>query len=282
MTMKWSKGIFVLFLVFFVSSLSYSKEKENEGEVTTEGESLRQSYHRLESRYGLARVQPVHSSEKEMLHNFWISGEFVLSPEVSLTGRLPFVTLGSQLALTNPSLGLKGSLFEGLLKGFPAFVFLEGSIKPPLASQKEFVFKRTDVFLGVSSLREVYHLSLGSDLSYTLKLDPSSALENYGNELAASIYGELNTGYQFSLGLNLNYRRAGDLEMKDQEKTLSGRSVFIMKPYFSYHYTPDVTFQGTLAMPLAQRLSEALRVFGDYTIPGIGGNTFYLTFERKF
>ena len=252
------------------------------GEERVSASELRQSYHRFESAYGVSRVEPRTHSEAATLQNFLFSGDVALTPEVSLTGRLPFVSLAGELALTNPTVGLKGVLYEGLLKGFPTFVMLDAGLKPPMSSDQEFVFKRTDIQVGVSTLREVYHLSLRSGLNYFLKLDPADAVQKYGNELSGEVEGELNTGYQFSMGLNLNYRRAGSLQTADS--SLPGHSLFILKPHFTYHYAPDMTFQGAFAMPVDQssRLNDTLRVFGDYTIPGVGGNTFFLTFEKKF
>jgi len=31
-----------------------------------------------------------------------------------------------------------------------------------------------------------------------------------------------------------------------------------------------------------QGIKDNLKIFGDYTIAGVGGNTFSLTFEKKF
>lgn len=269
---------YIVFLILLTIPLQVYGAKEAEERVSAL--ELRQVYHRLESAYGISRVQSKTSLGSQTLQNFLFSGDVAMTPEVSLTGRLPFVSLAGQMALTNPSLGLKGVLYEGLLKGFPTFVFLDSSLKPPLSGDQEFVFRRTDISVGVSTLREVYHLSLRSNLNYFLKLDPEDATEKYGNELSTEVDGELNTGYQFSLGLNLNYRRAGSL--RTSTTTVPGHSLFILKPHFTYHVAPDMTFQGALATPVAARLNESLRVFGDYTIPGVGGNTFFLTFEKKF
>lgn len=279
------KITFIRFLVIScimgVASSGFSVESK-EGETRVPSETLRQSTHRVETAYSLSRVRSVETSEMSTLQNFIASGEVVLTPEVSLTARLPFVSLGSELALANPSLGIQAVIFEGLLKGFPSFVSLHVSMKPPLNSDKEFVFKRTDIALGVSSLREVYHLSLTSDLFYTLKLDSESAKAEYGNELSASVGAELNTGYQLSLGTDLNYRRASGFS-PNVGKKISGRSLLIVKPHISYHPSADTRLHASFAFPVGrQKLQDTLHIFGDYTIAGIGGSTFLLNYEKKF
>jgi len=268
-----------LFIILVLSTQQPFAAEESTKDISSEG--LSQSYHRLQTQYAIGRIQPVRQSGRATLHNLMVSGDFVLAPKMSFTARIPFVTLAGELAISNPAFGLKADIFEDVLKGYPTFVSLRTEVKPPLSSTREFVFKRTDIFVGLESLREVQHLSLKSKLGYTLKLDPSSASEKYGNELAASVGVELNTGYKLALGLDFNYHRAGSFSMASGD--LPGRSVFMLQPNFAYHYAPDMMFQGTFAMPVGrQKLDEAVLVFGDYTIAGLGGNTFFLTFEKKF
>ncbi len=269
--------VWILGVLMWVNPLWAAVQKEEVANV----DLLRQSYHRFETAYGVSRVSSVKKSQKVTLQNFLFSGDMVLTPQVSLTGRVPFVSLAGQLALANPSIGLRGVLFEGLLKGFPSFVFFHVDMKPPISSRQEFVFKRTDIAVGISSIREVYHLSLQSGLEYILKLDSYSSKDNFGNELSAEVGAELDTGYQFSGGVLFNYRHAGDFQ--NPNKKTSGLSLLIFKPHFTYYYDADILLRGTFAAPIGrQRLNDALQVFGDYTIAGLGGNTLFLTFEKKF
>ena len=265
-------------ICFLIPALAWA---ESEQETAAPSTTLRQNYHRLETGYAVSRIRPADETDKTTLQNFLISGDVVLTPEASLTATLPIVALARQVGLANPSLGFKSVFFEGLLKGFPTFVFFSGNVKFPLSSDQEFVFQRTDVAIQVSSLREVYHLSLRSDLAYILKFDSSSADEKYGNELTTTVGGELNTGYHFSVGLDLNYRYAGGF--RSEQERISGRSLFILRPHFAYSFKPDMLLHGIYAMPVGRaQLRETLRVFGDYTIPGVAGDTFLLSFEKRF
>ncbi|OGQ02950.1 MAG: hypothetical protein A3D19_00875 [Deltaproteobacteria bacterium RIFCSPHIGHO2_02_FULL_38_15] len=262
-----------------VSSLAFAGAPTQSENTASEG-NLRESFHRLETWYQIASVKPLEKTQKSTLQSLLIKGGIVLTPEVSLLLGLPLVTLGSELALTNPFLGMEATLFEGLVKDFPTFVTLTGGVKIPLASQKEFVFKRTDVKIGLSTLREIHHLNLVTDTAYIIKVD-SQRQQNYGNEWSLMVGSELDTGYNFSPGIHLNYRRAGGFQ--SEKENLSGRSLFILKPQFAYFYDSETTLTGSLAMPMGrQGIKDNLKIFGDYTIAGVGGNTFSLTFEKKF
>ncbi|MBI4041435.1 MAG: transporter [Deltaproteobacteria bacterium] len=252
---------------------------ESESEVTTE--VLRQSFHRFESVYQYSRVRGLRTHQIQTLQSLLLSGDVVLTPQVSVSGTLPIMTLSHELALVNPWLGVKAYLFEGLVKDFPTFVTASAMVRPPLSSEYEFVFDRTDVEFGLSTLREIHHLSLTTDFRYNIKIDSPDADQSYGNEWSAKMGGELNTGYHFSPGVSLNYRYAGPFQKNSQR--FSGRSVMIVQPTFAYNYEADMTFKGVFALPLNHhQLQESLQVFGDYTIAGIGGNTFYVLFEKKF
>ena len=279
----------VLLLLLFqaigvLATAAYAKDTKNDAVAS---ESLRQNTHRLETAYQFSRVplnqgvnQGADPHEKATLQSLLIGGGFALTPEVTVVGQIPLMTFSSSVALGNPFLGAEALLYEGLLKDFPTFVFFNGGVRFPFFGNNKFVFRRTDIPLGFSTLREIYHLSLSTDLSYIVKLD-SNSQPRYGNEWSAAIGGKLETGYHISPGVQLNFRRAASYT--NGSETLSGRSVFILKPAFSYTYDPETVFTGSLALPLVRsRLQEVLKVFGDYTIAGLGGTTVYLTFEKKF
>ncbi|MBI3018500.1 MAG: hypothetical protein HYY61_01200 [Deltaproteobacteria bacterium] len=266
-----------LFEAVCASAAAAAKETENDSSLASQ--RLRQNTHRLETAYQFAQV-PSESNQKAALQSLLVGGGFALTPEVTGVGRIPLMMLSSRAALGNPFIGAEALLYEGLLKEFPTFVFFNGGVRLPFFGNNKFVFRRTDIPLGFSTLREIYHLSLSTDLSYVLKLD-SNGDPQYGNEWSAMIGGKLESGYHVSPGVQLNYRRAG--EYSNGAERLSGRSVFILKPTASYTYDPETLFTGSLAFPLARsRLQEVLKVFGDYTISGLGGATVYLTFEKKF
>ncbi len=274
--MKKGVTYLVFSLSFFIASYGFSEVSETR---------LQESYHRFESSYQISQVESVRTSQKSTLHSLLLTGEFSLTPEVSFLTTLPFITLSNHISVANPYLGIQGTIFEGLIKDFPTFVFFNGGVRPPLGDSQEFIFKRTDVLLGFSTLREIQHLNLHTDLSYIVKIDSSSHTKRYGNEWSLMLGGELSTGYQFSPGIFLNYRRAGKYEDLSPEtsQTISGKSLFLIRPAFSYYYAPDMTFSGALIIPLGrQGLKDSLKTFGDYTIAGVGGNTFFLNFEKKF
>jgi hypothetical protein len=259
----------------------YSAEKEN---IETE-EDLRQDYHTLQSSYSLSHIFPRYKDKKVALQGLNLSGGMIVIPDIQLEAAVPIMALSGALSFTNPYLGLSASLFEGLVNDFPTFVSLKSGIKLPLASDYEFVFDRTDVVIGISSLREIYHLGLAADISYTVKIDRPMN-QRYGNELASSLSAEMNTSFRLLPGIGLHYRRGGSYE--DQETKIPGQSLFILNPFFSYHFFPDTILKDTIlktafAIPLGRHnVRERLTVFGDYTIPGVGGNTFSLAFEKRF
>lgn len=253
--------------------------KETKSDFSLEPESLRQNTHRLETAYQFAQV-PSDSHPKATLQSLVVGGGFALTPEVTLVGRIPLIMFSSSVALGNPFIGAEALLYEGLLKEFPTFVFFNGGVRLPFFGNNKFVFRRTDIPLGFSTVREIYHLSLLTDVSYILKVDSGGAPQ-YGNEWSAVVGGKLETGYHISPGVQLNYRRAG--EYSNGAERLSSKSAFILKPTVSYTYNPETLFTGSLAFPLVHaRLQETLKVFGDYTISGLGGATVYLNFEKKF
>ncbi len=267
----------VLGMLFLGAGSLMAKETQTDFSFTSE--RLRQNTHRVETAYQFAQV-PSSDHQKDPLQSLLVGGGFALTPEVTVVGRIPLMTLSSSVALGNPFLGVEALFYEGLLKEFPTFVFFNGGVKLPFFGNNKFVFRRTDIPLGFSTLREIYHLSLSTDLSYILKLD-SNGEAQYGNEWSASLGGKLESGYHISPGVWLNYRRSG--KYANGTERLSGRSVFILKPTLSYTYNPETLFTGSLAFPLVRaNLQETLKVFGDYTISGLGGTTVYLTFEKKF
>lgn len=244
--------------------------------------TLTDRFHRVEASYQLSQIHSLQKETKVILQNLLLSGDFSLTPQMSLLGRIPFITLSNEVAIANPFLGLQGKLFEGLVKDFPTFVFLKGGVKLPLRSDYEFVFPRTDVLLNLFTLREVHHLSLLTDISYIIKVDPDTREKSYGNEWSCIVGGEIETGYDVSGGIHLNYIRAGDYR-QNQMPRIPGRSILILKPFFSYHYDRDTTVKASLAFPLSRYgFKDILKVFGDYTIAGLNGNTFHLLFEKKF
>lgn len=264
--------------ILIIPILVFGKIEE---EIDTEPLILKESFHRVEAMYQLARIYPIKKNSQALLQNFLFSGDFSLTPRLSLLARLPLVMLSHQIAISNPFLGLQGELFQGLIKEFPTFITFKSGVKLPLQSDHEFVFDRTDAILSLTTLREMFHLSLMTDLSYIIKIDSNTREKSYGNEWSMLIGSEMDTGYDFSAGIHINYRRAGDFK-EGTQKTISARSMFILKPLFSYHLDRETTFTGSLALPLSrQGLKEVLTVFGDYTIPGISGNTFYFLLERK-
>ena len=279
------KRFFILFIsAVLLGGVVFAKETQTDFDLTSE--RLRQNTHRLETAYQFSQV-PSGDHQKVTLQNFLIGGGFALTPEVTAVGKIPLMTLSGSVAIGNPFLGVEALLYEGLLKEFPTFVFFNGGVKLPFFGNNKFVFRRTDIPLGFSTLREIYHLSLSTDLSYILKID-SNGEPQYGNEWSAGIGGKLETGYHISPGVWFNYRRAGEYSSGVANGTngierLSGRSVFIVKPTVSYTYNPETLFTGVLALPLVRaNLQETLKVFGDYTISGLGGTTVYLNFEKKF
>ena len=273
----WFLTPIVLGMLLLEAVCVFAKETQTDFALTSE--RLRQNTHRLETAYQFAQV-PSSTHQKATLQSLWIGGGFALTPEVTVVGKIPLMTLSSSVALGNPFLGVEALLYEGLLKEFPTFVFFNGGVKLPFFGNNKFVFRRTDIPLGFSTLREIYHLSLLTDLSYILKLD-SNREPHYGNEWSAIVGGGLETGYHISPGVQFNYRRAG--EYSNGSERVSGRSVFILKPTVSYTYDPETLFTGSLAFPLVRaNLQETLKVFGDYTISGLGGTTLYLNFEKKF
>ncbi|MEK7790681.1 MAG: hypothetical protein AAB309_03545 [Deltaproteobacteria bacterium] len=244
-------------------------------------EELRQDYHTLQSSYSLSRVFPKNNDKKALLQGLNFSGGMIVIPGIQLEAMVPMMTLGGTLSFTNPYLGLSASLFEGLVNDFPTFVSLKTGMKLPLASDHEFVFDRTDVVIGISSLREIYHLGLSADISYIVKIDPSPVNRRYGNELASSLSAEVNTPFRLLPGIGLHYRRGGAYQ--DNEMKIPGQSLFVLTPFFSYHFSPDTILKTAFAIPIGRHnLRERLTVFGDYTIPGVGGNTFSLAFEKRF
>ena len=279
--MKINKTWFLALILTVGMLQTVSAETENPGKIESlEPQTLQESYHRFESLYQVSRLQSLQNNEKSTLQSLVLMGDVVLTPQVSLLLDLPMVTFNGSAALTNPFLGAKVSLFDGLVKDFPTFVNFKGGVKFPLASSQEFVFNRTDVLFSFQSLREIHHLSLKTDAAYTVKIDPEND-KTYGNAWSFKVGGELNTGYQFSPGFMLNYRWAG--RHQDQGVEYASRSAMILQPTFSYTPGADTLLQGSFAFPLSrQNLKDTLRVFGDYTIAGIGGPTFYLSFEKKF
>ena len=273
------KQIVLGVFLFEAVCVSTAAAKETQSDLSFASERLRQNTHRLETAYQFAQV-PSESNQKSTLQSLLVGGGFALTPEVTVVGRIPLMTLSSSVALGNPFIGAEALLYEGLLKEFPTFVFFNGGVRLPFFGNDKFVFRRTDVPLGFSTLREIYHLSLSTDLSYILKLD-SNDQPQYGNEWSAMIGGKLESGYHISPGVQLNYRRAG--EYVNGVERISGRTAFILKPTVSYTYDPETLFTGSLAFPLVRsNLQEMLKTFGDYTISGLGGTTVYLTFEKKF
>lgn len=254
-----------------------------EGSPKEYEEDLRQDYHVLQSSYLLSRIFPKNSKndKKALLQELNFSGGMIVIPDIQLEAAVPLMTLGGALSFTNPYLGLSASLFEGLVNDFPTFVSLKTGMKLPLASDYEFVFDRTDVVMGISSLREIYHLGLAANLSYIIKIDPAPMNRRYGNELDSSLSAEVNTPFRLLPGIGLHYRRGGAYQEGDTK--IPGQSLFILNPFFSYHFSPDVILKTAFAIPVGRHnLRERLMVFGDYTIPGVGGNTFSLAFEKRF
>lgn len=281
--MTWKKSLLVCLLLAFTGTGSFSEAKDEEQSHSwrSDEESLRQDYHRLESFYGLSRILPTRSDNKALLQQFRIEGGMILTSGMRLEVAIPTLMLGPAFSFTNPYLGLSTMLFEGLMNDFPTFVSLKGGAKLPLASNHEFVFDRTDVLIGISSLREIYHLALMADLSYILKMDPEPLVERYGNELAAALSVEINTPFRLIPGFGFHYRRGGAYQ--HAETKVSGQSLFILNPYVSYPFGPDMILKSAFAIPVGRdNVRDRLRVFGDYTIPGIGGNTFSLAFEKRF
>ncbi len=271
----------LIFLFLILSGSLHSAEKVPQN-IDTEiyEEDLRQDYHSLQSSYLLSHIFPKGKDKKAALQGLNLSGGMIVIPDIQLEAVVPIMALSGALSFTNPYLGLSASLFEGLVNDFPTFVSLKGGMKLPLASDYEFVFDRTDVVIGISSLREIYHLGLAADISYTVKID-RPLNRRYGNELASSLSAEMNTSFRVLPGIGLHYRRGGAYQ--DQETKIPGQSLFILNPFFSYHFSPDTILKTAFAIPLGRHnLRERLTVFGDYTIPGVGGNTFSLAFEKRF
>ncbi|MBI3016981.1 MAG: hypothetical protein HYY62_03160 [Deltaproteobacteria bacterium] len=196
-----------LFLFWGVCVSAAAVAKETQNDLSLASERLRQNTHRIETAYQFAQVPSMEaeSNQKATLQSLLVGGGFALTPEVTVVGRIPLMTFSSSVALGNPFIGAEALLYEGLLKEFPTFVFFNGGIKLPFFGNNKFVFQRTDIPLGFSTLREIYHLSLSTDLSYILKLD-SNDQPQYGNEWSATIGGKLESGYHIGPGVQLNYR----------------------------------------------------------------------------
>ncbi len=242
---------------------------------------LREMVHGFNTSYQVGGIHSLHRDGKANLQTLQVEGSFAFTPVFGIGARLPITTLANEASFNNPYIGLEGVIFDGLVKDFPTFAFLRGGIKIPLQSDHEFVFNRTDVILNFSTLREVQHLSLTTDTSYIIKVDSDPSTEAYGNEWQTTLGGRIDTGYKVSMGSDLNYRRSG--QYKTKLETISGRSLLILKPTLSFDYDYSTSLVASWAAPLTRvNLRDTLRSFGDYTIPGVGGSTFFVSLQKKF